>query len=221
MGIRDLKVKVGPDARANEAVLSLCRTILGAGCDLRVDANSTWAPAGVDEQARICERHGVRVIEQPFAAGSSEAGDAAARLLAARGFRVMADEGVLTAADVRTLASRGTAQMLNLRLSKNGGLVRLLSLAQEADACGLGYQLGCMVGETGILSCLGRVAASLLPHPVYLEGGYDDLLLEQNITVPSFGFGPGGKAEVVRAAGMGYRVDEERLTAFTRACLPV
>ena len=41
----------------------------------------------------------------------------------------MADEGVLTAADVRSLAASGSAQVLNLRLSKNGGLGRVLTLA--------------------------------------------------------------------------------------------
>ena len=133
----------------------------------------------------------------------------------------MADEGVLTSADVRSLAESGVAQMLNLRLSKNGGLSRLLALAREAEACGLSYQLGCMVGETGVLSLLGRIAAALLPNPTYLEGGYDDLLLEQNVTVPGFGFGPGGAARIPTGPGMGYRVDEGRLAELSRARLPV
>jgi muconate cycloisomerase len=109
--------------------------------------------------------------------------------------------------------------MLNLRLSKNGGLFRVLSLAREADASGLAYQLGCMVGETGILSALGRMTASLLPRAVYLEGGYDDVLLAGNVTTRSFGFGPGGRAEIVRGRGIGYEVDEQALAKFSRARL--
>jgi muconate cycloisomerase len=218
--LRDLKVKVSADQAYNDAVLSLCRGRLGDACDIRVDANSAWTASDAEAQGDICERRGVRVIEQPFAARARDTDAAAARLVK-RGFRIMADEGVLTASDVRSLAGSGLAQVLNLRLSKNGGLARLLSLAREAEACGLSFQLGCMVGETGILSCMGRIAASLLPRPLYVEGSYDDLLLEKNITLPSFGFGPGGAAPVVRGTGMGYVVDEDRLAAFSLETRPV
>lgn len=133
----------------------------------------------------------------------------------------MADEGILSRDDVRSIASRGIYQVLNLRLAKNGGLSRVLMLAHEAETAGLTYQLGCMVGETGILSCLGRLAASLLPRPLYVEGGYDELLLSGNITTESFGFGRGGKAPIIRDRGIGYHVDEKKLAAFSRARWPV
>jgi len=217
-GVTNVKVKVGRDLAYNEGMLSLCRRMLGAGFDLRVDANSAWTPSDVDAQLAVCERWGVRLVEQPFAASESAA--AAARLTA-RGFSVMADEGVLTSTDVRRLAETGAAQALNLRLSKNGGLSRVLSLAAEAEACGLTYQLGCMVGETGVLSCMGRLAASLVPSPRYLEGSYDELLLEENIVTPGFTFGAGGRAPIMRGPGMGYRVDSRKLARFTRACREV
>jgi len=216
----DLKVKVGPDAGYNDAILSLCRGRLGDACDIRVDANSAWTSSDADTQADICARHGIRVIEQPFPAAARDTDAAAARLVQ-RGFRLMADEGVLTSEDVGSLAASGLVQALNLRLSKNGGLLRLLSLARDADTRGLSYQIGCMVGETGILSCMGRLAASLLPHPLYVEGSYDDLLLEQNITRPSFSFGRGGVAPLLREPGMGYTIDEERLAAVSRETRPV
>jgi len=217
LGMSNLKVKVGADLAYNEAIMALCRQRLGDGCDIRVDANAAWTGSDVDAQMKICARYGVRVIEQPFPTALAFSN---AKLVQA-GFLVMADEGVLTSLDVRSLASSGLAQMINLRLSKNGGFSRVLALAREAEACGLSYQLGCMVGETGILSSLGRLAASLLPKPVYVEGGYDDILLQQNITVPSFGFGQGGKAPVVRKPGIGYQVDEAALLKFSRARLPV
>jgi L-Ala-D/L-Glu epimerase len=214
----NLKVKVGTDAGYNEAVLALCRKILGNDFEIRVDANSSWTPAAADVQLEICERYGVRVIEQPFPV--STGADAMSRL-AGKGFTIMADEGIIGSADIRSLASSGGAQVLNLRLSKNGGVSRVRALALEAEARGLSYQLGCMVGETGILSCLGRLTASLLAKPLYVEGSYDDLLLEENIVTPSFGFGPGGKAPIMRGAGMGYRVEPERLAKFSRSRLAV
>ncbi len=216
--ITNVKVKVGRDIAYNEGILSLCREILGDGFDLRVDANSAWSEADVDAQLAVCARCGVQLIEQPFAAD----GDSAlASRIASRGFRIMADEGVLTSTDVRRLARTGAAQVLNLRLSKNGGLTRVLALAAEAESCGLTYQLGCMVGETGVLSCMGRLAASLAPRPQYVEGSYDELLLADNIVTPVFNFGPGGKAPIMRGPGMGYRVDGEKLARYTRTSLEV
>jgi len=217
MGMTNLKVKLGPDPSYNDAILALCRQRLGAGIDIRVDVNAAWAGIDIGPHMEICSRHGVRVIEQPFPVSSSDEVAAATARLVKAGFLVMADEGILTLDDVRALAESGEAQMLNLRLSKNGGLSRLLELARAAEERGLSYQLGCMVGETGVLSSLGRLAASLLPRPVYLEGGYDDILLERNITKPGFGFGRGGKAQVSRAPGIGYRVDETALRELSRA----
>jgi L-Ala-D/L-Glu epimerase len=218
LALTNLKVKVGSDPSYNDGMLSLCRKMLGPGFDLRVDANSAWTTADVDEQLAICARHGVRVIEQPFPV--SESTRLAARL-AGKGFTVMADEGVLTPSDVHSLAASGSARFLNLRLSKNGGLGRVIALAQVAEACGMSYQLGCMVGETGILSCMGRLAASLLPRPSYIEGSYDEILLEENIVTPNFGFGQGGRAPICRGPGMGYRVERELLSKFSLARLPV
>ena len=46
-------------------------------------------------------------------------------------------------------------------------------------------------------------------------------LLEQNITRPSFSFGRGGVAPLLREPGMGYTIDEERLAAVSRETRPV
>ncbi len=210
----NIKVKVGADEAYNEAVLSLCRDRLGAGFDIRVDANAAWKLEDAWQHLAVCARHGVTVIEQPFPASEKDAA-AIARLAKQEGFVFVSDEGFLTAEDVASIARSGSYQMLNLRLSKNGGLSRVLSLAGDAEAHGLSVQLGCMVGETGILSALGRLAASLLPDPVYLEGGYDDVLLSENVTTRSFGFGPDGTAPILEGQGIGYEVDEEKLGRFT------
>ncbi len=219
-GFPNLKVKVGADPAYNAQVLGACRDAAGPGFDIRVDANSSWDPADAEKHLETCARFGVSLVEEPF--GASPAADRRMREARSQGFRFMADEGFRAAGDVQRIASAGAYQMLNLRLSKNGGLTRTLGLAREAAAAGLSYQLGCMVGETGILSALGRAAAAILPEPVYVEGSYDDVLLSENITTMSFGFGPRGSAALVRGRRIGYEVDAARLArlAVSRAsCL--
>lgn len=217
----DFKVKVNADPSYNTGILGLCREALGPSADIRVDANGCWDPAGMDGHLEVCERFGVRVVEQPFPVGAAGS-DGAARRARARGFTFMADEGVLGSGDVAGIAASGAYHSLNLRLSKNGGIRRVLAMADEAAAAGLSYQLGCMVGETGILSALGRAAACLLPRPLYLEGSYDEILLTGNVTTRNIGFGPGGRAPALRGKGIGYEVDEARLaalTAWSASCL--
>ena len=72
---------------------------------------------------------------------------------------------------------------------------------------GLKYQLGSHVGETGILSVTGRIAASLMKNPAYVDGSFDDYILSANITEKSYTFGKGGKAPVISGKGIGYDVD--------------
>lgn len=221
VGFPDFKVKVSADREYNASILELCRSSLGPQADIRVDANACWEVADLDAHLAVCGRFGVRVVEQPFPVGAEGAADGAA-LARARGFSFMADEGIVALSDVGRIAAEGTYHCLNLRLSKNGGLQRLLAMAGQAASRGLPCMLGCMVGETGILSALGRAAACLLPAPLYLEGSYDGILLTENVTRENLGFGPGGAAPVIRDRAVGFDVDPEklaRLTAWRAPCL--
>jgi L-alanine-DL-glutamate epimerase-like enolase superfamily enzyme len=221
LGLADIKVKLNGDKEFDQTVLDLCRGVLGGHFDVRVDANSSWPVEDAEKLFDVCRRYGVRIIEQPF---NDEAAGAAECMREARssGFVIMADEGAVSARDIHAFADAGTYSAVNLRLSKNGGLSRVIGLCQEAGACGLSYQLGCMVGETGILSALGRAAAAVLPDPLYVEGSYDDIILTENITTRSMGFGPRGEAPVIRDQGMGCTVSLEklaRLSVMRASCL--
>jgi muconate cycloisomerase len=216
LGLPNIKVKLNGDPDAVLAILSICRRIMGKAFDIRVDANSSWAVGDAEKLFDACGQHRVTLIEQPFNDSAHGAAEAM-REARARGFVIMADEGALSSRDVQQLAGAGAYAAVNLRLSKNGGLSRVLRLSQEASRNGLSYQLGCMVGETGVLSCLGRAAAALLPAPLYVEGSYDDVLLTENITTRSMGFGPRGEAPVIRGEGVGYTVSAEKLARLSIA----
>ena len=113
------------------------------------------------------------------------------------------------------MVRHGYGDLFNLRLSKCGGFVAALRLAALAKANGLGYQLGCQVGETGILSAAGRHFAASVGGIAYHEGSYDrhlvrDSLLEKDIT-----FGFGGWAPALDGPGLGVTVSPSRLEART------
>jgi L-alanine-DL-glutamate epimerase-like enolase superfamily enzyme len=216
---RDLRVKVGPDASYADAVLGMVRARFGPDYDIRVDANAGWSWRDAMEHLPVLRKHGVRLIEEPFGRDSGD------NLRFARdyasSFLLVADESALTPADVARMAAEGTFRMVNIRLAKNGGLLRALGMAETARRAGIAFQLGSHVGETGILSAAGRVAASLLPDAVYLEGSYDELVLSQNVTEENYTFGFDGRVAAIMGRRVGYQVSRDalkRLSTAVRDC---
>lgn len=218
LNLRSVRIKLNADPAYTEAVLALARAALGEGAALRVDVNNAWKERDAAEHLGICARHGVSLVEEPFPTPWAEH-EGTLRAAAARGFRFVADESAVTAEDLKALARSGSCAMVNLRLSKNGGLSRTLLLARAASAAGMDYQIGCQVGETGILSALGRVASSLLPAVRFTDGSFDALLLSSNVTTEDFGFAREGKAAIVRAKGLGFQVDPRKLEAATASSI--
>jgi L-alanine-DL-glutamate epimerase-like enolase superfamily enzyme len=213
LGVRAFKIKLGPDPAANRTVLAACRAAAGERADLRVDANGAWQSGDVEAHLDACAAAGVTAVEQPFPVEAAGA-DGALRRGVERGFLFIADEGFLSEHDLDRISLAGTYRLLNFRLAKNGGLTRVLRLARTAADRGIGHQLGCMVGETAILSALGRIAASLLPAPRWVEGCYDRILYAEHLADRDFGFGRDGSASVIRGAGIGYTISEKQLARF-------
>ena len=208
--MKNLRLKVGPLAENNERLLDLARKMMGADFDLRVDANASWSPDNAPHNLQICSDHDVYIIEEPLGKNQDRM-ERLALCNRAGDFTFIADESLLTSSDLEEIYQRGTFQMLSIRLSKNGGLLRSLQLAEDADTYGISYLLACLVGETGILSALGRVAASLMKTPRYVEGSYDKHLLVENITVDDLSFSHGGRAEILRDQGIGYQISDTKL----------
>ncbi len=216
-----VRVKAGPDAARTGATLEVVRRVLGADREVAVDANACWAFTDALAHLPVLRRAGVRVVEEPFGRGRPESG-LLARHPDAAGMSIMADESVLTVDDARSICSAGAFTRLNIRLAKNGGILRALAIAAEARAAGIPFQLGCHIGETGILSALGRAAAALLSDARVVDGSADALILSGNVVVEDLTFGRGGRAAVITGRGVGCTVDPGALRRYSdgsRLCL--
>src|SRR5262249_43902559 len=150
--------------------LRTLRSVLGVRRDLRVDANEAWAPEEVARRIAELKPFGVSAVEQPVAHEH-------VRILAGvrrqTGVPVMLGESLCGPFDAERAVEGGTCDLFNLRLSKCGGFIPSLRLAQFARRHGLGYQLGCQVGETALLSAAGWHFASSVAGLRYAEGSYD------------------------------------------------
>jgi len=105
--------------------------------------------------------------------------------------------------------------LLNVRLSKCGGILPSLRIIGLAQRVGLGVQLGCHPGETSLLSAAGRHVASRVAGLRYVEVSYDRHILAANLTSRDLTFGYGGRARPLKLVGLGVDVSPEALEAMT------
>ena len=66
------------------------------------------------------------------------------------------------------------------RIAKNGGLLPALRIARRALEAGLDLQLGCLVGETSLLSAAGLAFLQACPRVRFVEGAFGRFLLRQH-----------------------------------------
>lgn len=124
---------------------------------------------------------------------------------------LMLDESLCGLVDAERAAAGGWCDLFNLRLSKCGGVLPTLRLAQFARDRGLACQLGCQVGETAILSAAGRHFACSVGGLRYLEGSYDRHLVKESLSLRDLTFGWGGWAPALPGPGLGFDLDPAAL----------
>jgi muconate cycloisomerase len=124
---------------------------------------------------------------------------------------IMLDESLCCREDAERAIAGGWCDLFNIRLSKCGGLFRSVQLAAIARQQGLGFQLGCQVGETGILSAAGRHFACNIDNIRYLEGSFDRFLVRDALTEQDLTFQYGGRGKRLSGLGLGVDVNECRI----------
>ncbi len=209
---RQVKVKVGIEGHDDVYRLKVIRPRLGRKIDVRVDANEAWTPADVVRKIEELKPFAVTSFEQPVPHADVNCLKEARR---ATGAAIMLDESLCGRYDAERAAADGTCDLFNLRLSKCGGFIPSLRLAQFARSCGLGYQLGCQVGETVLLSAAGRHFASSVADLRYVEGSYDRHLVREALGTQDITFRWGGWAPALPGPGLGVELDPKALARVT------
>ena len=211
-GFAQVKLKVGIPDTDDVKRTRRTRRWLGSKMDLRIDANEAWSATEAADKIRALEPFGITSVEQPV---PHEQVAGLADVRKAINTPVMLDESLCGPVDAERAVAGGWCDLFNLRLSKCGGFIPSLRLALLAKRHGLGCQLGCQVGETGILSAAGRHFATSVGGLRYVEGSYDRHLVRDALTAEDLTFGRGGAAPMLVGSGLGVAVDPARLDAAT------
>ncbi len=213
-GFHQVKVKVGAAGVDDADALHRIRNILGPKVDLRVDANEAWTLENLETNLAALQPYQITSLEQPVPHVQA---DGLAAIRQRIETPIMLDESLCSHADGQRAIELGLCDLFNLRLSKCGGFFATLRLAALAHRAGLGYQLGCQVGETGILSAAGRHFAASVDHIRYLEGSYDHFLVRERLTQEDLTFQYGGHAPALSNPGLGIHINLDQLKQVTRS----
>ncbi len=208
--IYKLKLKMGKDFELNKEIIDIVSTIFGNNCDLKIDINCVWNLELARQHIPLINQYKVKVVEQPMMPDSLEI-ETFSKLLQSSGAVLMADESACSLKDVKNIWTDGYYQMVNVRLSKCGGFRRSFKIIDFLRNKHVAFQIGCQLGESGLLSSAGRVLSLLNRDALYFDGCYDDYILKENTTEENVSFESGGKACPLKGPGLGVTVNRQRL----------
>lgn len=192
LGFRDVKLKVSGERDRDYPKLT--RLASTPGIRVRIDANNLWTD--VETAVAYVREAPARLVAVEEPLGPRRFADMA-RLVDATGVPIVLDESVSRVADLAALAPAPHQWLVNVRVSKMGGLIRALALVAEARRLGVPIIVGAQVGETSVLTRAALpVAAAAADALCGQEGGFGTHLLARDVCDPPLMFGAGGRLDV-------------------------
>ncbi len=193
-GFGTFKIKLSGDRTRD---LAKVKALAAAGISpqaVRADANNLWRDT--DAAIRDLEALGFRfcAVEEPLQAGDHEG---MRQIALALDTAIILDESLLRKDQVARLDESPARIIVNVRVSKMGGLLRSLELVRELRLRGIQLIVGAHVGETSMLTRAAlTVANSARDLLLAQEGAFGTHLLAHDVIDPPLMFGPGGALEI-------------------------
>jgi len=210
--IKNIKVLVGEDKRENIERVRLVRSLFGDNVDIRVENNGIWKlDEATSNLERLKEFH-ISAAEQPLVKADIEGLQSLRKII---GTPIIVDESMCSLTDARQLIEKGACDILNIKISKCGGLLRSKRIAQFAQSHNVPCQIGAHVGETEILRSAGEAFALTTPNVVFFEGA-SFLLFEDTWQNARFEI---TKKDVISGIGLG--IEQSGLHAIFNYCSPL
>jgi L-alanine-DL-glutamate epimerase-like enolase superfamily enzyme len=209
LGFKVIKVKAGRKVDDEVKGIKAIRDAIGSDIELRVDPNAGWSRLDTLRALKVLSRAEISYIEQPLPGWDLEG---LAWLRKATGVPVMVDESVWNPHDVIKIARAEAADIINIKITKAGGLKNSLDIYTTADAAGI----PCIVG-TELESCVAvaaklQFAASLenLPYACeFTELAFQRMAIRESLKLEN------GTLKVPTGPGLGMAPDKELIDQNT------
>ncbi len=159
LGYSILKIKLGNDPLQDIDRIIAIHNAVPKDTILRLDANQGWSKEDSVLVMKTIEAKGIisQCIEQPIKADDI----AGLRFIKERiQTPILADEAVFNLAQAIFVLESGSADYLNIKLAKCGGISEAIKIANKAKEFGVSCMMGCMLeGPIGITASLHVVSA--------------------------------------------------------------
>jgi L-alanine-DL-glutamate epimerase-like enolase superfamily enzyme len=217
-GYRALVVKIGRDAEEDIQRLRLVREAVGDAMQLRLDANEAYWPDQAIQVIRRMEPYRPEFVEEPVKRWDV---DGMARVARAVDTPISSDESNTSLDSVARIIEKRAAGIINIKISKNGGLYRSRKIAALAESAGIPVIVGgANTYEVGRQACrhfavamaqAGRVVGSEGCAPAS-QSKIDDVttrvLRYEDVTAGE------GYVEPIPGPGLGVDLDEEKIRKY-------
>lgn len=194
LGMRDYKIKLSGNIERDRGNLAILRAADIAPTQVRADANNLWTdPGEAQAYLKSLDFH-FSAIEEPLKAG--QFADLAS-LADALATRIILDESITRESQIAQVPGTPEQWIVNLRVSKMGGLLRSLRLVAACHTQRLGLIVGAQVGETSLLTRAALIVAQASRDTLIAqEGAFGTLLLESDTVQPALVFGTKGELNI-------------------------
>lgn len=187
--MKNFKLKVNADVEIDrwrvEYILSKCPE-----ASIRLDANNMWEDFSSVQTYLNALPAEVFAIEEPLKVPQWQALN---ELVSQSHVRVILDEHVCVLEDLIQI-EYPARMILNIRVSKCGGIIRSIALGRKALDLGMKIIIGAQVGESSALTRAGLIVHHALDGEVWgMEGAYGLHLLEEDFFREHYQFGKAGK----------------------------
>jgi L-alanine-DL-glutamate epimerase-like enolase superfamily enzyme len=217
-GYKTLVAKIGRDPNTDIDRLMAVREAVGAQINIRLDANEAYRPDQAIRIIRKMEKYEPEFVEEPVKRWDL---DGMAKVTKAVDVPISSDESNTSIESAARLLRKGAADILNIKISKNGGLFKSKKIAALAEAHGI----PCIVGGANTYE-IGRQACrhfAVCTAQVEADAGSEgcapasqskiDDVTKRIITYNDVTKGD-GYVEVLEGAGLGVEIDQEKIKKY-------
>ncbi len=209
-GFRSAKIKVGGGIEADRDRVKAVRETVGPSFALRIDANAGYDADTSIRLAHMMAPFGLQLFEQPVAADDI-AGMARVRRESG-GLPIMADESVLDHASLIRIIRAGAADIVKVKVMKQGGMIHTRRMIATAEAAGIRCVLGHGFG-LGVNTLAEIMLAATSPNVIDGLECVGPLKTADDIVTHKLDLGSGSLA-LPQGPGLGATLDEAKMQRY-------
>ena len=180
-GTNSIKIKIGRSIKKDKLIIKNIRRQVGKDFKLRVDINQGYKISQLKEMIPYFNRYEIDVIEEPTRKSDW---NELRRIKNQNDFKIMLDESIHTISDLNEVIEKELIDILNLKLTRVGGLTSALKFIKFCEKNKVKLSVGCSE-ELGI-GMLSILNISSIIKNLFSTEGIGPIRLGFDITQNNF-----------------------------------